>query len=106
MANTYKVFLTGRDNVNWATDDDDRLTTEAIFPFCNLVPIHEAEIIHAVNWQSLLGYEPNLLENKYIIAHVPHDVRNMFQQPQFYKIAHKVNKFIVPTLRAKKDPGY
>lgn len=95
-----KIYLTGRDYVNWATDDDYLLTKKALSPFCDFVSIQEAEIIHAVNWASLVQYNPEFLNGKYVIAHIPHDIRNMLSQKTFCDIAPLVNKFIVPSRRA------
>jgi glycosyltransferase involved in cell wall biosynthesis len=97
-----KINLIGRDYVNWATDDDHQLTLRSVSNICDIVPIKEAEIVHSVNWQSLLDCDPKVLKNKYIISHIPHDVKNMFLQPSICKVAPFIDLFIAPSTRAMR----
>lgn len=97
-----KIFLTGRDFVNWATDDDFNFTKKALESFVEVVDdVRKAEIIHSINWHSLLNVEKSLLQKKRVIAHIPHDVRNMLAQPEYLKIAPFVDHWVVPSTRAK-----
>jgi glycosyltransferase involved in cell wall biosynthesis len=102
MIKKYNVFLTGRDCIGWATDDDYKLTQEALAPFCEFVSLKNAEVVHTVNWHELLDLDIEDLRKKYVISHIPHDVRNMLMQPNYLKIASVVDKWIVMSLRAKK----
>lgn len=102
MIKKYNVFLTGRDCIGWATDDDYILTKEALSSFCELVPLKNAEIVHTVNWHGLLNLDIRNLRTKYVIAHIPHDIRNMLMQPNYLKVASVIDKWIVMSRRAKK----
>ena len=102
MIKKYNVFLTGRDCIGWATDDDYTLTSEALSPFCEFVSLEDAEIVHTINWHGLLDFNIKDLRKKYVIAHIPHDVRNMLMQPNYLKVASIVDKWIVMSRRAKK----
>ena len=101
--NNKKVFLTGRDYVNWATDDDFNLTKEALDPFVKFVDnVEEADIIHAINWHSLLNINLKKLNKKIMIAHIPHDVRVMISNPDYLRIAPFVDFWIVPSIKAEE----
>ena len=55
MALTQKIYLTGRDFVNWATDDDYFFMKKAISSFAPVTEkIEEADMIHSINWYALL----------------------------------------------------
>jgi glycosyltransferase involved in cell wall biosynthesis len=98
-----KVCLTGRDFVQWATDDDFFFIQKAISRFVQLTEHpEEADVIHAVNWHALLPIDKTLLKKKIVISHIPHDVRNMLSQPEYLVVAPHVNHWIVPSLRAKQ----
>ena len=99
---TKKVYLTGRDFVNWATDDDDFFVKRVAQHVVQLVEkIENAEVIHAINWQSLLNITKSLLRAKIVIAHIPHDLRNMLGQPEYLKVAPYVDYWVVPSDKAK-----
>ncbi|MFH1047618.1 MAG: glycosyltransferase [Patescibacteria group bacterium] len=98
-----KIYLTGRDNVNWATDDDFKFTKSALLSFAEIVDdTAEADVIHSVNWHSLLPIDKGVLKNKIVVAHIPHDVRNMLMQPEYLKVAPFVDRWIVPSKKAKE----
>jgi glycosyltransferase involved in cell wall biosynthesis len=98
-----KVYLTGRDFVQWATDDDFFFVQKAISRFA-LIKEHpeEADVIHSVNWHALLSIDKTLLNKKIVISHIPHDVRNMLSQPEYLTVALHVDHWIVPSMRAKQ----
>ncbi len=103
MLKNIKTYLTGRDFVNWATDDDFFFIKEAISYFLNITEdIHEADIIHSINWFSLLPIDLDILKHKKVISHIPHDVRHMLSQPKYLKILPYVDCWIVPSLKANK----
>lgn len=97
-----KIFLTGRDFVNWATDDDFRFAKKSLEAFVEITEnISEADIIHSINWHTLLELDKTVLKRKIVISHIPHDVRNMLSQPEYLKVAPFVDHWIVPTTKAK-----
>lgn len=98
-----KVYLCGRDNVGWATDDDYFLTRRALPDFVRFVESPDAaEIVHAVNWRALLAISTEVLRTRHVVAHVSHDVRAMLAQPDYLKIAPYVNCWISPSRRAER----
>lgn len=99
---TMKVYLCGRDNVGWATDDDYFLTRRALSEISEFVDTPQAaEVIHAINWRALLAFSADFLRERKVIAHVPHDVRAMLGQPDYLKIAPHVSRWIGPSRRAE-----
>ncbi len=98
-----KVYLTGAEKINWAVNDDLKLTKEALADFVDLVDqIEEADVIHAVNWYGLSDQSEALLQKKYIICHLPHDVRYMLAQPSYLHIMPFIDKWIVPSRKAEQ----
>jgi glycosyltransferase involved in cell wall biosynthesis len=101
-----KIFLTGRDFVNWATDDDFNLTKSALERFAEVVTdVQACDVIHSVNWHSLLGLDSALLREKVVVSHIPHDVRNMLGQPEYLKVAPYVDRWAVPSKKAERYAG-
>lgn len=98
------MYLTGRDHVGWATDDDFRFTKAALETFADIVDdISAADVIHSVNWYALLPIDREILRTKRVVTHIPHDVRNMLMQPEYLKVAPFVDQWIVPSSRAKEQ---
>ena len=97
-----KVFLTGRDFVNWATDDDLDLLRKCLSSFCEVTSMENCDIIHSVNWHALCHINPRFLLEKYVIAHITHDVKNMLMQSEYLKILPFVDRWIVMSERAKR----
>lgn len=96
-----KTYLIGRDFINWATDDDFFLIKKALSPICSFVQKpRESDVIHSVNWFALLSIDTKFLREKIVIAHIPHDIRNMLAQPEYLKIAPYVDHWVVPSSRA------
>ena len=98
----HKVFLTGGDSVNWATDDDLNLLRQSLPSFCEISSIEDCSIIHSVNWYALLDINPRDLAEKYVITHIPHDVKNMLMQQHYLRILPFVDRWIVMSERAKR----
>lgn len=98
-----KIHLSGRDYVNWATDDDFRFTKSALASFADVVEdIAVADVIHSVNWHVLLQIDKRILKDRIVISHIPHDVRNMLMQPEYLKVAPFVDCWVVPSKKAKE----
>ncbi|WP_287584494.1 glycosyltransferase [Candidatus Borrarchaeum sp.] len=98
----YKVFLTGGEPINWATDDDLNLLRKCLSPFCEFTNLQNCDVIHSVNWYWLRDIDPKYLAEKYVIAHIPHDVRHMLMRSEYHRILPFVDKWIVMSKRAKK----
>ena len=98
----YKVFLTGGDSVKWATADDFNLLKKCLTSFCEFTSIEDCDIIHSVNWHALLDINFKYLSKRYVITHIPHDVKNMLMQPNYLKVRPFVDKWIVMSKRAKR----
>ena len=98
----YKVYLSGRDFIRWATDDDYDNLKKILNPFCHFTSLQDCEFIHTVNWYSLLEIPLQNLKSKYIIAQIPHDISVMLQIPAFYKISPYVNQWIVMSKKADR----
>lgn len=98
----YQVFVTGGDPVKWATDDDLNLLRRCLSSFCEFTDLKNCDIIHSVNWTALRRIDPLHLAEKYVIAHIPHDVKNMLMRPDYLRILPFVNRWIVTSRRAKR----
>jgi hypothetical protein len=97
----YKVFLTGGDSVKWATADDFNLLKKCLTSFCEFTNLEDCDIIHSVNWYALLDINFKYLSKRYVITHIPHDVKSMLMQPNYLKVRPFVDKWIVMSRRAK-----
>ncbi len=88
-----KIYLHGGDNLNWALDDDLKNFSDAISDsaFTIVNGESEADVIYSVNWRDLLHLENSLLESKFIVACVPHDIRVMLQELDYLEIAPYIN---------------
>lgn len=102
MKDMHKVFLTGGDFVKWATDDDLNLLRKSLSSFCEFTSIKDCDIIHSVNWHALLDINFKYLSKRYVVTHIPHDVKNMLMQPNYLKLRPFVDKWIVMSRRAKR----
>lgn len=98
----YKVFLTGGDSVRWATADDLNLLRRCLSFFCEFTDLHNCDIIHSVTWYGLLDIDPRYLSEKYVIAHISHDVKIMLMQPKYLRVLPFVDRWIVMSKRAKR----
>ncbi len=96
-----KVFLCGRDNIGWATDDDYFLTRRALGEVELVERADAADVIHAVNWRALLGIAPGVLAERIVVAHVSHDVRAMLGQPDYLHVVPYVSRWIAQSRRAQ-----
>lgn len=100
--NRLKVHLTGRDYINWATDDDYFFIKKALSSFVSLTEDTEkADVIHTITWLSLLPLSIEVLKKKFVMSHIPHDVSHMLTNPKYLSIAPYVDLWIVPSQRAK-----
>ena len=102
MKNMYKVFLTGGDTIKWATADDLNLLQRCLSSFCEFTDLHNCDIIHSVTWYGLLDIDPRYLSEKYVIAHISHDVKNMLMQPKYLRVLPFVDRWIVMSKRANR----
>ena len=98
----HKVFLTGRDFVNWATDDDFNLLRKSLSSFCEIKSIESCDTIHLVNWHALPDINPGYLAEKYMTAHILHGVKNMLMQRVYLRMLPFVDRWIVMFKRAKR----
>ncbi len=92
----------GGDPVKWATADDLNLLRRCLSPFCEFTDLKNCNIIHSVNWTALQMIDSGYLAEKYVIAHIPHDVKNMLMHPNYLRVLPFVDKWIVMSKRAKK----
>lgn len=88
-----KVYLTGRDNVNWALDEDFRVIKSCFLDLGYHVvnEVASADLIYSVNWRDLLGVKKQDLVRLPVIATIPHDLRIMLREMDYLKIASLVN---------------
>ncbi len=98
-----RVFLTGKDNVNWALDTDYEIVKKAINGSVNIInSVEKADIIHSMIWYDLLNINKKILKNKIVITAVPHDIRHMLSMPEYLLIAPYVNLWVAISNRSKK----
>jgi glycosyltransferase involved in cell wall biosynthesis len=91
----------GRDYVKWALDDDYTLLHACVSRIGKVTNIEQADIIHTVNWKELKNIDNALLRSKIVFANIPHDITNMMICPEFWDTFRHVNRYVVPTTRAK-----
>ncbi len=98
----FKIYLSGRDFVDWATDEDYFLLKDLLEGQVELVNCPEdANIIHSINWTTLRKISRSTLSDKFVVAQVPHDPNMMFQNPLLANIRPLVDKWLVPSKTAK-----
>lgn len=99
--NKVKVHLSGRDFVNWATDDDYFFTKSCLENMVEIVEsASKADVIHTINWKTLLEIPRKDLTAKTVFAHVPHDVTAMLEEIDYLKIVTYVDLWVAPSKRA------
>lgn len=98
----YKVFLAGKEPLNWATDDDFNLLKRCLSSFCEFTDLKNCDIIHSVNWYGLLDIDSRFLAEKYVIAHIPHDISHMLVRADYLRVLPFVDKWIVMSKKAKR----
>ena len=101
--NKPKVFLTGGDNVNWALDDDLRLTRRLLEGLVQFTSIKDCDVIHCVSWLELLRIPDNLLFGKHIICHIPGEPFRYLSQPGTSRALRLVGKWITRSTEATEE---
>lgn len=96
-----KIYLTGADSINWALKDDYDLLKKELKSKVEFVdePIL-ADCIHTVYWPSLISIKKSTLAAKYVVAHVPHDVRKMLESTELLQVRQYVDLWVAPSTRA------
>lgn len=69
-----RVYLTGHDRHNWAFDENLRLTALAIADFADVVPLEDAEIVHAAWWPAVSALPPYRLDGRRVLVYTNDDV--------------------------------
>ncbi len=89
-----RVYLTGGDNMNWALDDDLRMTQRAIQEFVDITSIKECDVVHSMSWVDLVEIPDDLLLGKRVICHLPGEPFRYLEQPNFSPMMQKVGLWI------------
>jgi len=98
--NKPKVYLTGGDNMNWALDDDLRMTRHAIQELVEFTSIKECDVVHSMWWAELAEIPIDLLMGKRVICHVPGEPFRYLKRPTFSPMMHKVGLWIAQNRQA------
>lgn len=98
-----RVALVGGDRVNWALDDDLRLTQQALSGQVVLTPPAEAEVIHSMWWWGLSEVPEPLMRGKRVIAHVPGEPFRYLKQTDYHPLAQRVGRWVVRTREAHRQ---
>ncbi|MCB0108921.1 MAG: glycosyltransferase family 4 protein [Caldilineaceae bacterium] len=89
-----RVYLTGGDNMNWALDDDLRMTHQAIQELVEFTSLKECDVVHSMWWAELGEIPDELLLGKRIICHVPGEPFRYLKHPAFSPMMDKVGLWI------------
>ncbi|MCB0121910.1 MAG: hypothetical protein KDE58_06675, partial [Caldilineaceae bacterium] len=89
-----RVYLTGGDNMNWALDDDLRMTHQAIQELVEFTSLKECDVVHSMWWAELGEIPDDLLLGKRIICHVPGEPFRYLKHPAFSAMMDKVGLWI------------
>lgn len=80
------VHLVAGDNVNWALNDDLRLTRQSIESSVDLMELDSCDVIHALWWEALLRIPPEKLVGKKVICHLANQPFHTFTHPIFHRL--------------------
>ncbi len=98
-----KVYITGGEDAGWAIDEDLRLAAQALESFVDLVPLAEADIVHAVYWYGLLGEDMAAFAGKRILCHIPGEPFRYLADPQHTAAMRVVGRWITRTEQARTE---
>lgn len=98
-----KLFMTGGDYVNWALDEDLRLTRQSLDGMVELSTLADCEVIHCVWWEGLLAISEDQLVGKRIICHMPNPPFHYLKHPLFQKTLEYVGRWVVRSTEAKEQ---
>jgi len=97
--NKRKCFLTGRDFINWALDDDVQNAKEAL-NFVKFAELKECDVVHSVWWKALFNIPMCELNGKRIICQITNDPYQNMLLPDFRRMLKLVNCWIAPSKQA------
>ena len=106
MNRPFKVHLMGGEQTGWALDQDQATTRMALSELPDLVEfssLKDADIVHTVWEEPLLGLDPLQLEGKRIICHVCNDVFKTFENAFMLNACHTVGLWVAISRQGTKD---
>ncbi len=101
--NKPKVFLTGGDNINWALDDDLKLTKQVLEEIVEFSSIQECDVIHCVAWTHLITIPESFFAGKKVICHVQGEPYRYLSLSHGHKALKLVGKWITQSTQAQQQ---
>lgn len=98
-----KVYLSGGDGLNWALDEDLRLTEAAIADLVDRVELAACDVLHMVWWESLLALPEAAIAGKRVICHMPNRPFHYLKQPAFRLARQRVSRWVVRSSEAQRE---
>jgi len=98
-----KVFLTGGDNMNWALDDDLRLTRRSLEGIVAFSTIKDCDVIHSMSWMELAGIPEELLIDKRIMCHIPGEPFRYLAIPGASEALRRAGLWIAQSTQARNE---
>jgi glycosyltransferase involved in cell wall biosynthesis len=90
----YKVHFLGGEGINWALDHDIQHLTRLGSDFIEVVPIHQAEILHSVFWGAVLEVPEKHLRDKLVIASIADKPQIVMSRPEYLKVRDKIDLWL------------
>ena len=90
-----KVYLHGRDNINWSIDSDRKHLENFLSKLDNIKitsNLLSTNIVHSVWYNQLDDWKKILIKNKYVIAHITNNIEDNLES--LNKIAPYINLWI------------
>jgi len=84
-----RVFLTGGDEINWALDEDLRLTRFALDDVVEFSSLDRADVVHSVWWEGLSRIPEESLGGKRVICHASGEPFRYLTHPRFVGIVQE-----------------
>jgi len=89
--------------MNWALDDDLRLTRRALKGIVEFTGLDKCDVVHSVWWKGLADLPKESLVGKRIICQIPGEPFRYFSLPHYNKTAAVVGQWISQTKEAEKE---
>jgi len=96
-------FPTVGDRHGWAIDEDRRLIRRALEGAASESPVWRADVVHAPFWMALSMHHPQLLRDKFVMAHADNPPFFYLTQPEFLSAQQAVDLWVARSREAMEQ---
>ena len=90
----FKVHFTGGEGINWALDHDIQHLRKLSQDFVDVVPLHQAEIVHTVFWHALMSIPEKHLAGKKVVASIADKPQIIMSRPEYLTLRDRVSMWL------------